>query len=41
MREIIEIMQMDSHVVPNLPVPLPVGMKWTSTNWSEAKEISL
>jgi DNA polymerase I-like protein with 3'-5' exonuclease and polymerase domains len=41
MRELIQIMQMDSHVVPNLPIPLPVGMKWTQTNWSEAKEISL
>lgn len=41
MREIISLMQRDSHVVPNLPVPLPVGMKWTTTNWSEAKEIAL
>ena len=41
MREIIVLMQRDSHVVPNLPVPLPVGMKWTQTNWSDAQEISL
>jgi DNA polymerase-1 len=41
MREIITLLQKDSHVVPNLPVPLPVGMKWTQTNWSEAQEISL
>lgn len=41
MREIVHLMQKDSHVIPNLPVPLPVGMKWTKTNWSEAKEISL
>ena len=41
MREMIALMQRDSHVVPNLPVPLPVGMKWTQTNWSDAKEISL
>jgi DNA polymerase I-like protein with 3'-5' exonuclease and polymerase domains len=41
MREIISLMQVDSKIIPNLPVPLPVGMKWTTTNWSEAKEISL
>jgi DNA polymerase I-like protein with 3'-5' exonuclease and polymerase domains len=41
MRKIVELMQRDSKVIPNLPVPLPVGLKWTATNWSEAKEIHL
>jgi len=41
MREIIELMQIDSHHVPNLPVPLPVGMKWTHSNWHMAQEIDL
>jgi DNA polymerase I-like protein with 3'-5' exonuclease and polymerase domains len=39
MRKIIQLMQMDSHYVPNLPVPLPVGMKLTSTSWNDAKEV--
>jgi len=41
MREMIELMQVDSHVVPNLHVPLPVKMEWTNSSWPEAQEISL
>ena len=41
MREIIALMQVDSHYIPNLPVPLPVGMKWTHSNWHMAQEIDL
>lgn len=39
MRTIIRLMQKDSDRVPNLTVPLPVGMKYTRTHWSEAKEV--
>ena len=38
-REIIRLMQVDSKYIPNLPVPLPVGMKMTSSSWHEAKEV--
>lgn len=38
--EVIRLMQVDSHYVPNLPRPLPVSMKLTYTNWSEAKEVA-
>lgn len=41
MREMVSIMQMDSNKVPNLTVPLPVGMAYTTTNWSNAKDIDL
>jgi DNA polymerase-1 len=41
MRSIVALMQKDSHYVPNLTRPLPVGMKITRTNWSEAKEVNL
>lgn len=41
MREIIRIMQIDSHFIPNMPVPLPVGMKWASVNWSLASEVDI
>lgn len=39
MQEIVKIMQMDSHYIPNLKVPLPVGMKFTRTNWSAATDV--
>jgi DNA polymerase I-like protein with 3'-5' exonuclease and polymerase domains len=41
MREMIRLMQADSHVIPNLKVPLPVKMEWTNGSWPDAKEISL
>jgi len=41
MREIIRLMQADSHVIPNLPVPLPVKMEWSHSSWPDAEEISL
>jgi DNA polymerase I-like protein with 3'-5' exonuclease and polymerase domains len=40
MGNIIRLMQADSKRVPNLPIPLPVGMKYTRTNWSHAKEVA-
>ena len=40
MRKIIQLMQVDSSVVPNLPVPLPVGLKMTTSHWSAAKEVT-
>jgi len=41
MRETIELMQVDSHYVPNLPVLLPVKMNWTHSNWHMAQEIDV
>jgi DNA polymerase I-like protein with 3'-5' exonuclease and polymerase domains len=41
MREMIALMQEDSHYVPNLPVLLPVKMNWTHSNWHMAQEIDL
>jgi DNA polymerase I-like protein with 3'-5' exonuclease and polymerase domains len=40
MKNIIHLMQADSKRIPNLPIPLPVGMKYTRTDWSHAKEVS-
>jgi DNA polymerase-1 len=40
MKKIISLMQHDSKVIPNLPVPLPVGLKMTSSHWSAAKEVT-
>ena len=40
MQKIVKIMQADSHYIPNLSVPLPVGMKITTTHWSAAKEVT-
>jgi len=40
MMKIIRLMQADSKRIPNLPIPLPVGMKYTQTDWSHAKEVS-
>lgn len=41
MREIIKLMQVDSHYVPGMNVPLPVGMKYTNTAWTYAKKVRL
>lgn len=41
MSEIISLMQRDSSFVPNLPVLLPVGMKYTTSNWSSATDVKL
>jgi DNA polymerase I-like protein with 3'-5' exonuclease and polymerase domains len=41
MSKVISLMQMDSKKVPNLPIPLPVGMKYTHTDWSHAKEVAI
>lgn len=41
MREVIKLMQADSHVIPNLTVPLPVKMEWTAGSWPDAGEITL
>lgn len=40
MSKIIKLMQVDSHRIPNLQIPLPVGMKYTRTDWSHAKEVA-
>lgn len=40
MKKIISLMQYDSARIPNLTVPLPVGMKMTTTHWSAAKEVT-
>jgi DNA polymerase I-like protein with 3'-5' exonuclease and polymerase domains len=40
MKRIIKIMQVDSTFVPNLTVPLPVGMKITANHWSAAREVT-
>lgn len=40
MRQVVKLMQKDSKYIPNLPVPLPVGMKMTSSCWHESKEVS-
>jgi DNA polymerase-1 len=40
MKQIVRLMQVDSHVIPNLKVPLPVGLKMTTTHWSAAKEVT-
>lgn len=40
MRKIVKMMQADSKFIPNLPVPLPVGFKITSTSWNDAKEVT-
>lgn len=40
MRTVVRLMQKDSHYIPNLPVPLPVGMKITSSHWSGAREVT-
>lgn len=38
-REIVSEMQRDSSVI-GCPIPLPVGVKYTTTLWSEAKELT-
>lgn len=40
MRKIVHLMQVDSKFIPNLPVPLPVGMKLASSSWHDAKEVT-
>jgi DNA polymerase I-like protein with 3'-5' exonuclease and polymerase domains len=39
MRDIITAMQGDDHLLLNLPVPLPVGMKYSTSTWAEMREI--
>ena len=41
MRRVVRLMQADSDAIPNLTIPLPVGMKYTTTNWSHAKEVNV
>lgn len=39
MLDIIKAMQGDDHLFLGCPVPLPVGMKFTKTRWSEVEEV--
>lgn len=42
MRQVLDCMQADSHLVPNLPkgIKLPVSLKITNTNWSETRDVT-
>jgi DNA polymerase I-like protein with 3'-5' exonuclease and polymerase domains len=39
MQDIISAMQGDDHIHLGCPVPLPVGMKFTKTRWSDVEEV--
>lgn len=39
MRKVIDIMQLDSKLVPELPIKLPVALKITNTTWHEARDV--
>jgi DNA polymerase I-like protein with 3'-5' exonuclease and polymerase domains len=42
MREVLDCMQADSHLIPNLPkhIKLPVALKITNTRWNEARDVA-
>ena len=41
MKQIISAMQSDFHTYFDMPKPFSVSMAWTSTRWSEKKEVEV
>lgn len=40
MRQVLDCMQADSHLIPNLPVKLPVALKITNSSWNDPRDVT-